>query len=346
MVNEFLNYATFPYFITLFVSFLIEFSLKNRYLKVFPLLICFCHKKKDKKTPEVVKLSGEDETQVDHVGQLADDFLANVHLLTPTLPGGCTDDNAAKEAMMRHRTNQYFPQLEIQKEMILNKTTSSELHALLDKLPPHPPQRFRAKIDKNIEKIAREREEKYKNLHVSWHNVGLVYIVRGSDPARAKDDGVSDTIDSPSGKENDAANDGNGENLNSEIPMTGQTPARTPAKEKTESMKKKDAKATKSKKKIERTATATTFDKEDTKEKEKEKDEKEKEKEEKRNRKRNKEMQKPTVSQHTTQEEEPSNHKDKDGPTPLASKTPASNKVSRHDEPEPLVASTALNLPN
>ncbi|CAL2028689.1 unnamed protein product [Caenorhabditis brenneri] len=36
--------------------------------------------------------------------EVQEDLLANVRLLTPTLPGGCNDENAAKEAATRHKT--------------------------------------------------------------------------------------------------------------------------------------------------------------------------------------------------------------------------------------------------
>ncbi|CAL2037471.1 unnamed protein product [Caenorhabditis brenneri] len=154
-----------------------------------------------------------DETQENiQTVEVQEDPLANVRLLTPTLPGGCNDENAAKEAATRHKTNQYFPKLQIQKRRIVNRTTKSELRKMVDQLPPHPPQRYRTELR---EPALDKRKEKWKNAHVHWHDTGLVFIVRSHDPCRSKDDNGGDTIDSPSKEEQQEST-----KINSEMPLS------------------------------------------------------------------------------------------------------------------------------
>ncbi|PIC37884.1 hypothetical protein B9Z55_010075 [Caenorhabditis nigoni] len=153
-----------------------------------------------------------DETQENiQTVDVQEDPLANVRLLTPTLPGGCTDENAAKEAATRHKTNQYFPKLQLQSRRIVNRTSKEELKSMVDALPPHPPQRYRTEIR---EPAVDKRKEKWKNAHVHWSDTGLVFVIRSHDPCRSKDDGGGDTIDSPSKEDQESTK------INSEMPMS------------------------------------------------------------------------------------------------------------------------------
>lgn len=154
-----------------------------------------------------------DETQENiQTVEVQEDPLANVKLLTPSLPGGCNDENAAKEAATRHKTNMYFPKLQLQKNRIVNRTSKIDLKRMVDALPPHPPQRYRTELR---EPALDKRNEKWKNSHVHWHETGLVFVVRSHDPCRSKDDGGGDTIDSPASKEEQEST-----KVNSEMPLS------------------------------------------------------------------------------------------------------------------------------
>uniref|UniRef100_A0A8R1HPR9 Uncharacterized protein n=1 Tax=Caenorhabditis japonica TaxID=281687 RepID=A0A8R1HPR9_CAEJA len=150
-----------------------------------------------------------DETQ--QTVELQEDPLANVRLLTPTLPGGCNDENAAKEAANRHKTNSYFPELEIQKLRIVDSTKGEELKRLVDRLSPHPPQMYRKELK---EPSVEERLAQWKDFHVHWHDKGLVYLVRSNDACRAKDEGPGDTVDSPGSDEQEESK------IPSEMPLS------------------------------------------------------------------------------------------------------------------------------
>lgn len=172
-----------------------------------------------------------DETQENiQTVEIQEDPLANVRLLTPSLPGGCNDDNAAKEAAQRHRTNVYFPKLQVQKRRIVNKTTKEEMKKMLDQLPPHENPRFRTELRApEVEK----RIEKWKNAHVHWHDVALVFIVRNHDPCRSKDDGGGDTVDSPNKEEPEHSK------VNSEMPLSDKNAERKTAQPKSRRSKEK-----------------------------------------------------------------------------------------------------------
>uniref|UniRef100_A0A1I7T8F9 DUF4604 domain-containing protein n=1 Tax=Caenorhabditis tropicalis TaxID=1561998 RepID=A0A1I7T8F9_9PELO len=183
-----------------------------------------------------------DETQ-DNVQtvELQEDPLANVRLLTPTLPGGCNDENAAKEAATRHTTNQFFPKLQIQNRRIVNKTSKEELKRMVDQMPPHPPQRYRTELR---EPALEKRNEKWKNSHVHWNDIGLVFIVRSHDACRSKDDAGGDTVDSldsPSKEEQESTK------VNSEMPMSDKNDERK--KQMTPNRSKKKTPAAQSSKK-------------------------------------------------------------------------------------------------
>lgn len=106
-----------------------------------------------------------DKTQDIQTVELQEDPLANVRLLTPTLPGGCNDENAAKEAALRHKTNQYFPKWEIQTRRITNGTTKEEMKKMVAQLPQHPKQRYRKELRVPV---LDKRNEKWKEL--VYHN--------------------------------------------------------------------------------------------------------------------------------------------------------------------------------
>ncbi|CAI2311372.1 unnamed protein product [Caenorhabditis sp. 36 PRJEB53466] len=162
--------------------------------------------------PHVSEPPAYDETQENlQTAEMKEDDFANVRLLTPMLPGGCNDENAAKEAASRHKSNQYFPNLEVQSRKIVNDTTPEELRRMVDELPPHPPQRIRSD---SKEPSLEDRIAKWKDVHVAFHDVGIVYMVRSVDACRSKDDGPGDTIDSPSRGEEEE------EKINSELPMS------------------------------------------------------------------------------------------------------------------------------
>ncbi|CAI5441725.1 unnamed protein product [Caenorhabditis angaria] len=197
-------------------------------LIIFPVVILFkcTTKRKERKqnkrrkhsmtSPLGEEVSAEEKTDVNCQAELLNDYLSNVELLAPTLPGGCMDDeNAAKEAYGRYSTNSYLPKLEIQSKRIVNDMIPSDLIAMVKALPKHPPRRFKEK--KKTESVRKEtREQKWKDVHVNWHSIGLVFIVRSSDPCRAIDEGVVDTVDSL-----DAESPGKGEEkVNSEMTMS------------------------------------------------------------------------------------------------------------------------------
>ncbi|CAD6187697.1 unnamed protein product [Caenorhabditis auriculariae] len=151
------------------------------------------------------------------------DDLANVEFLTPTLGVACCDDQASHEAQMRHNTLTYHPHLILQPESIRDNTTDEEIKKLLAKHPKHPTQKFRATLNSAAEEKRKrlEREAKWKNIHVKFHKDALVYIVRSTDAARAREDDGGDTADTLTGKERDAAmNDEENQRTPSEIAMT------------------------------------------------------------------------------------------------------------------------------